>query len=332
MSGRQVTLKDIARIHGISVNTVSHALRGLPDIGEQTRRQVQKTASDLGYQANIAARSLRTKQTNTIGAMITDIANPFFAEMVKGIESECQDLGYTLIVANTDEDTRREKTAVNTMLARRTDGVILIPTIDGADNALQLINESMPLVVLYRRIKNIATHMVTNNEVEGGMLAAQHLWEKGHRRFCFITAPLAVSSAFDRLDGMNRYLLSVGASGSDLLVRETDFTWRGGYQAMNDMLESKFRATAVIGFSDYMAAGILRALHERGIRVPDDMAVMGFDGSPIGELFSPALTTIDIFGYLLGKKAARLLIEKYRLSQRKSVVSIQPPLIVRQST
>ncbi|MGI5878826.1 MAG: LacI family DNA-binding transcriptional regulator [Christensenellales bacterium] len=334
MSKPRVTLRDIARAQGVSVNTVSRALRNMPDISPQTCQAIQNTAREMGYRANLTARSLRTRRSHALGVLIPDIANPFFAEMINGIESGCHSLGYTLIVSNTGESARRERDAVDTMLSRGVDGVILIPTADGAANAARLAKAGMPYVLLCRRLAGISAHLITSDEVEAGAMAARHLWEKGHRRFCLITAPLTVSSASDRCEGFRRYLIAQGAQPGDLIVRETDFTWQGGYRTMRAVLDEEAGVTAVIGFSDFIAAGMLRALTEHGVRVPADIAVVGFDGTPMGELLSPSLTTVDIRAGEQGRRAVHMLSEIINTAgePKPRLIVSHPHLIARQST
>lgn len=332
----KTTLKDIAREMNLSANTVSRALRDMPDIGTETKKAIKAAAQSMGYFPNIAASTLRTNRSMAIGVIVSDIANPIFSDMVKGIESTSKAAGYSLLLANTNENYEEEVRAVENMQRRNVDGIILFPSMIKDDLVRSLLRDKVPFVLAGRRFSGIKTNLVINDDIHGGYLAAQHLYNKGHRRFLYITGPLYISSAADRLEGFRKFLSEKGIADEALEVHESEASWTGSYQAMTVLLKNKLQATAIFAFSDFMAIGILRALHEHGLSVPDDVAIMGYDDIDYCELVIPSLTTISMSKLELGKAAANMLFRQIAVSgQAKKGFEkeiIKPFLVTRHST
>jgi len=330
-----VTLKDLAKELNLSINTVSRALRNMPDISEETKKIVRETAERMNYQTNMAASMLRTNRSKAIGVIVSDINNPVFSGMIKGVTFACKEAGYSILLSNTNEDYEEELSAVKSMLQRNVDGILLFPSMVGDGSVQELIAKKIPFVMVGRYFSSINTNIVMNDDVHGGYLAAEHLFQKGHRNFIYITGSLKMSSSSERLTGFRQYLTEHGLSEKAVEVHETEATWKGGYKAMLNILKIGTSATAVFAFSDFMAMGILKALRKHNIHVPSQMAVIGYDDIDFCELTVPALTTIDMSKFRLGKRAAELLIRDINTPAKDRIIQriiMEPKLIVREST
>ena len=333
---RKTTLKDIAQEMGVSINTVSHALRDMPDISSETKATIKEKANSMGYYPNFAASALRTNRSMAIGVVVSDISNPIFSDMVKGIDNASKAAGYSLLLANTNENYEEEVIAIENMQRRNVDGIILFPSMIKEGTVKTLLKNKIHFVLAGRRFSNIKTNVVMNDDFYGGYLAAEHLYNKGHRKFLYITGPLYISSSKDRLDGFQKCIHEKGLQSDAIDVCECEVSWIGSYNAMNKLLEKEMKATAIFAFSDFMAIGILRALHEHNLSVPKDIAIMGYDDIDYCELVSPSLTTISMSKFLLGKYAAEMLFRKIsNPEQQKNEFQqeiIKPSLIMRNST
>ncbi|MCD5408911.1 LacI family transcriptional regulator [Candidatus Bipolaricaulota bacterium] len=195
-----VTMRDVARAAGVSVNTVSRALAGKPDVSPETRARVLKVAEELGYRPNKLARGLRSNKTRTIGVIVTDIANPYFGALVKGVREAAYRHGYSIILQDTDEDYAREGEAIEVMLAERVDGLLITPVQTGTETIEKLKESGLPFVLLGRHFDDLETDYVVTDDVQGGYLATEHLIKLGHTRIAMINGPLHISSAKERLE------------------------------------------------------------------------------------------------------------------------------------
>lgn len=332
----KTTLKEMAKELGMSVNTISRALRDMPDISDKTKRVVKEAAERMNYHPNLAASMLRTNRSKAIGVIVSDISNPVFSGMVKGIEFSCKADGYSMLLSNTSESYDEEVAALSSILKRNVDGVILFPTMANDGTVLDLLSKNIPFVLVGRKFSRISTNVVINDDMHGGFIAAEHLYKKGHRKFLYIAGPLYMSSSFERLEGFRQCLSYYGLPGDAVEVHETDASWEGGYVMMKKLLENGIRATAVFAFSDFMAIGIMKALRDYGIRVPEDLAVMGYDDIDFCELTVPRLTTIDLSKFRLGKRAMELLVQKINADpthdNEHQQIIMEPKLVVREST
>ncbi len=314
-----ITLKDIAEELNVSVNTVSRALRDMPDIGQETTSLVKETALRLGYRKNLAASCLKTAKSMMLGIVVPDICNPVFSYMYKGIEKACNETNYTLMLGNSNGDPVKESAILQNMLDHGVDGIFLVPGMKDGQVLEQLKNAGIPYVILQRRFPGIEANIVQSSDYEGGQLAAKHLYELGHRKFLYISAPMYISSARERYDGFVTYLARQGVPASAIEVLECDSTRNGGYEAAKKWLQQtksqqEYRterrdlsATAIFCFSDYMAYGVYAAIAEAKLRVPEDISVIGYDNNEYSDMTNPALTTVDIFPYEIGTRSARIM-------------------------
>lgn len=324
------TIYDVARQAEVSAATVSRVLNGNQSVDPAMTARVLAAVRELGYRPNAVARNLRRSRTTLWAVIISDIGNPFFTAMVRGIEDVAQQAGYSVVLCNTDEDPAKENTYVTAALSQQMAGVI-ISSSGSAKAARNLIESATPVVAIDRELARgvVDTVMVDN---EGGAQAATtHLIEAGYRRVACITGPEGVSTADRRLLGYTRAL------DGPAIVRRADFREQGGFDAMASLLDNELLADegpdAVFVANNLMAVGALRCLAQRGVAVPDELGVVGFDDIPWADLIRPSLTTVAQPTYELGRVAARLLADRIQSpSGKPSTIILPAALHVRQSS
>jgi LacI family transcriptional regulator len=331
-----ITLKDIADELNISVNAVSRALRNLPDIGEKTTKLVHETAQRMGYRKNLAASCLKTAKSMTVGVVIPDICNPVFSYMYKGVESYCADMNYTLMLGNSNENSITENAVLENMIARSVDGVIIVPCDKNKSYKNMLENVGIPYIALQRAPEE-ESNLVQTSDFEGGYLAAKHLYELGHRSFVLIFAPMSISSSQDRYNGFVSFLAENGLLKDCVKTIECDGTRDGGYDAMKHWIarhKDSLPASAIFCFSDYIACGVYSAISESGLRIPDDISIIGYDNNEYCDILNPPLTTIDMRPFRIGERAAVMMIKLLNEKSGENTVEkkiISPKLVIRNS-
>ena len=332
-----VTLKDIAEELNVSVNTVSRALRDMPDIGQETTSLVKETAMRLGYRKNLAASSLKTAKSMMLGIIVPNICNPVYSYIYKGIEKVCNETGYILMLGNSNSESEQECKVLENMLAHGVDGIFLVPSMKNNQVLERLQQASIPYILLQRRFPGIDVNMVRSSDYEGGYLVARHLYEYGHRNFVYISAPMYISSARERYEGFVAYLKEQGLPKELVKVLECDSTRNGGYQAAKEWIRCKngSSATAIFCFSDYMAYGVYAAIAEEGLKVPEDISVIGYDNNEYSEMTYPPLTTIDMLPTEIGLSSAEKMLALLSNKEEdggSSETILSPKLILREST
>ena len=329
-----VTMRDVAREAGVSVNTVSRALAGKPDVSPETRARVLKVAERLGYRPNRLARGLRSNKTFTIGVIVTDIANPFFAELVKGVEEAARQNGYSIILEDTSEDPEKEARAIQVMLSERVDGLLLTPVQSKKEGVEKVLKSKVPLVLMGRYFSDLETPYVVSDDVRGAILATEHLIDLGHRNIAHVAGPLHISSAQDRLSGYKQALREHGIPAREEVILTGAVTLRDGYEAGKELLKLKTLPTAVFAYSDLVAIGLMQALMEEGVKIPEDISLVGYDDIEFSAYTKVPLTTVRIPKRALGQKAVRMLLVSLRDGglPDKCGKKLQVELIIRSST
>jgi LacI family transcriptional regulator len=327
-------MADVAREVGVSIMTVSRVVNNKGEVSDLTRRRVLAAIETLGYRPSMIARGLATRHTGTLGLVVPDVANPFFAEVARGVEQIAYAQGYNVFLCNTDEDAARELDVLGSLEEKRVDGIVLCSSrLDSAD--LQLVLEAYPAVALVNRQVNGSEYPVAAvlvDDVMGGRIATEHLLSRGHRAIGFLSGPGGSQSGRGRLQGYRDTLNSAGVTPDPAWVQNCAPVAAAGLAAVTTLLEHAPELTAVLAYNDLVAVGVLRACEDSGRRVPDDIAVVGFDDIPLAELVNPALTTCRIQRFELGATAVELLISQIRgeLTTARRVV-LEPQLIVRSS-
>ena len=314
---KYITLKMVAERAGVSVNTASRAINNKSDINEETKKRVLKVAQELGYVRNATAVALRTKKTGTLGVVIADNRNPFYAEVLNGIEEAAREKNYHIILANTQRDYQKEEEAINLLLAKRVDGLLITPVQDRNDDIKKLIEANIPFVIVGRDFKNIEVDAVYNDEVKGGFLATEYLIKKGHKRVALINGFLHKSPAKGRLEGYKKVLKKYGIPFDDALVTIGDIDVKDGYERTKQLLEKNLDFTAIFAYNDMMAFGAMQAVKEKGLRIPEDIGLVGYDDILFSSLISPSLSTIRLKKQELGAESVRLLLSRINGNRKK---------------
>jgi LacI family transcriptional regulator len=332
MPSNNVTMKHVAKLADVSVQTVSAVINGKPGISKETTDRVRNAIDQLGYRPFSVARSLRTGSTRTIAMVISDIANPSFSTMASAVEDIAHAMGYTIVVYNTHEDFEREASYIRMATERWVDGMLVVPTRDHSESIAPLQKAGIPFVVLDRSLDGYRGPNVTLNHYRAGQMAAEHLLELGHRNFAHISVPLRLKLARDRQDGFCAVLNAQGIR--NIPVSESGgWTCQDGYQAMKILLSRIAPPSALFCASDRVAIGAMLALSEQGLSVPKDVSVVGLDDIEVAAYQIPPLTTIRQPFAEIGTRGVRLLIDM--IHQREALqteVLIEPELVVRQST
>ncbi|EKF9121905.1 substrate-binding domain-containing protein [Vibrio cholerae] len=327
------TMKDIARLAGVSTSTVSHVINKSRFVSDEIAERVNNAAQQLNYAPSALARSLKMNRTKTIGMLVTTSTNPFFGEVVKGVERSCYHQGYNLILCNTEGDNQRMKASINTLLQKRVDGLLLMcSTLEGERLDVFDRYPDIPIVVMDWGPILFASDKIQDNSLQGGYMAAKHLIECGHKEIGCITGPLIRHQAQMRYEGYKRALAEAGIAINPDWIVESDFECEGGYQAFEKLYQRGKLPSALFVSNDMMAMGVIQAASQRGLRVPDDLSLIGYDDVHIAKFMTPALTTIHQPKYRLGKAAVDTLL--YRLENPNTtaqVVQLEPTLAVRSS-
>ncbi|HGF7196322.1 substrate-binding domain-containing protein [Vibrio cholerae] len=327
------TMKDIARLAGVSTSTVSHVINKSRFVSDEIAERVNNAAQQLNYAPSALARSLKMNRTKTIGMLVTTSTNPFFGEVVKGVERSCYHQGYNLILCNTEGDNQRMKASINTLLQKRVDGLLLMcSTLEGERLDVFDRYPDIPIVVMDWGPILFASDKIQDNSLQGGYMAAKHLIECGHKEIGCITGPLIRHQAQMRYEGYKRALAEAGIAINPDWIVESDFECEGGYQAFEKLYLRGKLPSALFVSNDMMAMGVIQAASQRGLRVPDDLSLIGYDDVHIAKFMTPALTTIHQPKYRLGKAAVDTLL--YRLENPDTtaqVVQLEPTLVVRSS-
>ncbi|MBF4336596.1 substrate-binding domain-containing protein [Vibrio anguillarum] len=327
------TMKDIARLAGVSTSTVSHVINKSRYVSDEIAERVNKAAQDLNYAPSALARSLKMNRTRTIGMLVTTSTNPFFGEVVKGVERSCYHKGYNLILCNTEGDSQRMQASINTLLQKRVDGLLLMcSTLEGERIDVFERYPDIPVVVMDWGPMLFPSDKIQDNSLRGGYIATNYLIECGHKEIGCITGPLIRHQAQMRYEGYKRAVLEAGLDIYPNWIVESDFECEGGYEAFNKMLAKGPLPSAIFVSNDMMAMGVINAANEKGIRIPEDLSLMGYDDIHIARFMSPALTTIHQPKYRLGKAAVDTLLARLENEALEpQIVQLEPTLVVRKS-
>ncbi|MEJ6004441.1 LacI family DNA-binding transcriptional regulator [Paucibacter sp. AS339] len=334
------TIKDVAALAGVSFTTVSHVLNDTRPVSAEARRRVLAAVDEIGYLPSAVARSLRKSETKIIGVLVPNVQNPFFAELVCGVEECCRLAGYSVFLCNSDNDPKRQQQYMRTLLEKRVDGLLLSSA--GDDEALARIFKlaSVPSVTVDRLVPGARADRVSVHNQKGAYNAVRHLIELGHRRIACISGPSEFEVARERCEGWRQALREAGIEPDERLVIESDFSSPGGYESARHLLReqaskpsTKTRITGIFASNDMMAIGALRAAAELGLKVPQQVSIVGFDDIELSHYVFPALTTVGCGVRQLGTEAARVLIERIEQpgAELKEVL-LTPHLVLRESS
>lgn len=330
------TLKDIASLTGVSTATVSRVLNGKSGVKEETRDKIMQLVKEVDYMPDATARSMKTGKTYTIGMVVADITNPFYSEAAKIIEFQARKQNYTLIVGNTGNSTQEEETILTAFQERNVDGFIIASTHLHDKKVRNIIRSGYPTILYHRRLeKNENIHYIGCNEEHGVTLALEHLTGLGHRRIGFVSGPRRFSTGVERLKAFieqgERFQIEKGS----YLIKEGGYDKKKTLEAVEELLRLPERPTAIFAANDFMALQVLDLVLEQGLRVPQDISIMGFDDIPLAAHHSINLSTIDVQlhkGAIVAIEKLINLIDNVHPNNSPIQILLEPQLKARGST
>ena len=332
-----VRLKDIARDLGVSVITVSKALRDHSDISQETKARVLKRCKEMNYRPNLAARALVTGRTNLLGFVVPDLLHSFFSEIVRGLSSAFEGTGYTLVTTSSDQDAKLERQAVEQLIARRVD-VLLVASAQWTVEMFRRVEEAgIPYILIDRSFTGLAAHFVGVNDEEVGALATRHLAEVGSKRIAHIGGS-ELSPVVERMEGYKRTLLKLGLASDPELIYNVDRVEElgdaTGYEATKKLLKQSPQPDGIFCYNDAIAYGAIAAVLDSGLRVPEDVAIVGCGNILYNKFLKIPLSSIDQQTISIGQKAGKLALQLIEAGEpiAPQRILLQPKLVARQST
>lgn len=336
----KVTIYDIAMRAGVSPSTVSKVLNNNGKLLPKTRERVLKAVQELNYQPNIAASSLKKKQTYTIGLIVPDITNPYYSALARAVEDEALRQDYTVLIASTDNNSEREQIQVNRLQPYGLDGYIITANANELSPPLERLLESGERVVFVDRKVQVETSFssscvrITTDHRRGGYLAASHLIEAGHTQIAVLSEPLYLLTTDERLNGFFEAFLERGMDTSSISIYAKGFGIEAGHALANQIIHEKRLPTAVFASNDLIAIGAMQELHQMGIRIPDDVSIIGYDDIAMAAHVVPPLTTVAQPIEEMGRLAVQCVLqnrETDKCEKSNGEIILEPNLIVRSS-
>ena len=328
------TIDDVAKLAEVHKGTVSRALdaRKRHQVARETIEKVERAAREIGYVPNVLARGLRTRSSMTIGVVLPDITNPFFPPIIRGIESYVNPRGYTSLLVNTDSDAAVERTALDSLIDRRVDGLIVASGQRDETALTDLYRSGIKVVLLNRDAGSVPYPLVGGDDASGVKAAVEHLVGLGHRNILHVAGPINFSTSLKRAEAFSA-ACAMHPEVTSRVITADSLSTAAGERIMKRDIERGSGPTAVVAGNDLIALGVLRALRTHGLRCPHDVSVVGFNDMPFAEDFSPPLTTVHVPTEAMGKRAAELILEAIRTgSVDQQTVLLPVSLVVREST
>jgi LacI family transcriptional regulator len=330
------SIREVAKRAGVSLGTVSNVLNRPELVAQETRRRVLQAIDEIGFVRNGSARQLRAGRSQHIGLVVLDVANPFFTEVARGVEDLANQAGYVVILCNSDDSVAKENHYLHVLEEQRTRGILITPVQNDASYLQRFRQRGIAVVLLDRPSRSKDLCSVAVDDVLGGDLAAMHLIVEGHTRIAFVHGPLIIRQCADRRRGVLRALKFAGLDPQEALLDITTSaqTIREGEASVERLLNASIKPTAVFCGNDLLALGVMRGLIARGISIPDDIALVGYDDVEFASVLSTPLTSIRQPKYELGRAAAELLIDEANNpdTHQHQHIMYKPELIVRESS
>lgn len=319
---KYATIKDVAKKAGISVSTVSRVLNDKPDVSNATKKKVLQSAEEIGFVRNLGAMNLKNKSTRTMGIVFETDFDPFFSEVLNGIEDAARKYNYTNILMNTELDEENERIAIKTLIEHRVDGLLILPSRPQLVTLPSLIKRNYPVVIIGRDFRSSKINEIYTDDIKGGALAAEHLISKGRKKFLFINGNAKSSAAMMRQKGFEQALKKEPTVDTYCMIEQTG----PRYDAMSEIVEryfdKDFQFDGVFTFNDMMAIHLIDSLKKRGVRVPEDVSIIGYDDIFFSQFLTPPLTTIRIDKYMEGFEAFKMLLQSFSSKNKKTQKTI----------
>ncbi|MCL4416751.1 MAG: LacI family transcriptional regulator [Actinobacteria bacterium] len=327
------TLKDIAKKLGVSITTVSKAISNHPDISEKRKEQVLEAIKDMKYVPNIIAKNLREKSTKFIGLIISDNTNPYYARLIKGAEEEIANRNYHTIIFNTDENSDKEVSIINDLISLNVAGVIITPARGNGRSIKILRDYNIPFVLANRYIKKNEDYYVVANDFKAGFIAADYLAKNRFKKIIFINGFKGISTARDRCEGYVSALKENNINSDKNWIYNDIIDQKSGYNIIKESILPAYKKYfSILCYSDYIASGAIKYLTEKGIKIPEEVAVMGIDNTELLSFSYPGLSTVVIPKFVIGNKSAKLLFNIIKNPDYpKNPIILEPELKIRDS-
>ena len=306
------TMRDVAKKAGVSPITVSRVVNHSGYVSKKTRARVEAVIEELNYVPNMLGPSLRFRQTMTLAVVVTDVTNPFFTTLTRGVEDVAQANGYSTILCNTDESETKQEQYLQMLLQRRTDGILLVPASSQAEPIRMIQSQGIPVVVLDRQVEGVEVDIVRADSEGGAYHLTQHLLSLGHRHIMILTGPHSVSTSVDRVKGFLRALEEAGREADDDQICWGNYSRESGYEMARMVAERRPRPTAIFAGNNFIASGAIQAFREKGLRVPQDIALVTFDDIPPNYTLEPFLSVAVQPAREMGRQGAKLLLERIK--------------------
>jgi len=327
------TVLDVAKRAGVSPITVSRVINNSGYISMTTRERVETAIKEIGYVPNTLARGLRSKRTNTLALVVTDITNPYFTSMARGVEDVAGACDYTVIYCNTDESETKEEKYANILAQRQVDGVLLVPACGNAKTIKFLESNDISVVILDRRVSGVQTDFVRADSVDGAKRLIKLLIDLGHKRIAAISGPKKVSTSMDRVTGYRQALVEAGLIENEMIYFGS-FNQQSGYEFTKLAMTQQPKPTAIFAANNFILLGVVKALRELQLDVPEDVSVVGFDDFPESMLVKPFFTAVVQPAYEMGRLATELLLKRIsgQLSGEFQNIILPSEIIERESS
>ncbi len=327
-------MNEVALRAGVSIATVSRVINGSPNLNEATRNKVMKAIKDLDYQPSRVAKRLRSRSNSgkLIGLLIPDIQNPFYVDVLRGVEEEAYQHNYALIMCNFGQDEKKEKLYLEILRSEAIDGLLAAPAREDDEEVTRLVEEGLPIVCVDRGLKNVDVDVVMVNNRKGAFQAVDHLARSGYGRIAYISGLPAIPSSYQRELGYRDALTAHGLEFHPSLVKYGDSKYESGVRLCDELLSDENPPDAIFTGNNLITLGALETIHRRGIRIPDEVAIIGFDDMFWSNSLFPPLTAVRQPAFEIGRRATELLIQRINNPQRTCIQMIlNPELMIRSS-
>ncbi|MFN8491340.1 MAG: LacI family DNA-binding transcriptional regulator [Caldilineaceae bacterium] len=327
------TIREVAKRAGVAPITVSRVLNKSGYFSQEIKDRVEAAVAELHYVPNMLARSLRSNRTQTLGLVLSDITNPFWTTVARGVEDAASQQGFNVILCNTDEKESKQAEYLAVLLRKRVDGILLVPARSTPESVKTIQKQGVQVVVMDRRVPGAEVDVVRGSSTQGAFELVDYLLKLGHRRIAILTGPENVSTAQERVNGCKQAFKAAKAPEANMTVIAGEFTIESGYALAQQAVALTPRPTALFAANNFIAIGTLKALHDLGLRVPEDVSVVSFDDLPVSLVVDPFLTVAAQPAYQMGQRATELLLQRIfsPAATPGQEVVLPTQLIVRQS-